>query len=444
MFASEIKAFLDHPKFIKKLNKEILGPYLSFNFTPTTETFFEGVNRLNAGHYLTVKNNQLEIHQYYELSFFKKDQTLSEASKNISEVIKSSLKYHLTSDVQIGAFLSSGIDSSYLVSLAKPPKTFTVGYQNAEYSEITNAEDLCTKLNITNINQKITKEEFLKIVPTVMYYMDEPTSDIAAISLYFLAKLASKDVKVVLSGEGADEFFGGYNTYQEVLTYPSYCQLPFVVRSFISRILNLLPEFKGRNYLVRHGLKLEERYVGINPVFTPKECQKILSFKNSFANSSITKPLVEKFKDQDELTLMQIIDIKNWLIKDILHKADRMSMASSIELRVPFLDPQVFEVASSLSTDLKINKNTTKVALRAAARKVIPTNASDKKKLGFPVPLAEWIKSPLYYEEINSTFQKDYVKEFFNSKKILSLLKQARQGKRGYAKKVWTIYSILK
>ncbi|HOP65787.1 MAG TPA: asparagine synthase (glutamine-hydrolyzing), partial [Bacilli bacterium] len=280
MFASEIKAFLDHPKFKKELNKEILPLYLSFNYSPTEDTFFKGVKKLEPGHFLVYKNGKLIIKRYFKLTFNEKEQPEAKAVEEIANIMKDSVKKHMLADVEVGSFLSSGIDSSYLVALARPDKTYTVGYKISKYNEISYAEDLAKKLNINNTSKIITKEEYFKVIPKIMYHMDEPLADPAAVALYFVSKLASKDVKVVLSGEGADEFFGGYNYYREEVDYKFYNKIPFFIRHAISSVCKLLPEVRGINFLVRRGQKLEDNYIGVNKVFSEKERKKIINFKD--------------------------------------------------------------------------------------------------------------------------------------------------------------------
>lgn len=444
MFASEIKSFLEHPDFERVLNKELIGPYLSFSFTPTTETFFKGVYRLDPGCSLTLKNNKITIKRYYKIEFKEKRMDFDKTVDEISKVMKDSVEHHLLSDVEVGSFLSSGIDSSYIVSIAKPDKTYTVGYDLPKYNEIEYAEDLADKLGIKNVSKKITKQEYMDIVPTLLYHMDEPSSDPAAIALYFVANLASQDVKVVLSGEGADEFFGGYNTYREEVDLKFYNKIPYPIRHLAAIIFGLLPEFRGRNFIVRRGTKLENEYVGINKVFSEKERKKVLSFKDTIKNKDITKEVFDEYQDKDNLIKMQAIDINYWLIKDILQKADRMTMANSIEGRVPFIDKEVFKVASSLPEDYKVTKANTKVALREAAKKDIPNESYKKKKLGFPVPLREWMRDEDLYNEIKNTISQDFVKEFFNQEYILNLLEQHKNHKKDTYRKVWTVYCFVK
>jgi len=444
MFASEIKCFLEHPKFVKELNKDLLAPYLTFSFTPTTETFFKGVNRLNPGESLTYQNGKIKIEKYFTYDFKEEHMTYDEAVKRIGNTMEDSIKHHLESDVEVGSFLSSGIDSSYIVSLARPDKTYTVGYDIPKYSEISYAEDLASHLNIENISRKINKDEYIKIVPKVMYHMDEPFCDAASIALYFLSELASRDVKVVLSGEGADEFFAGYNTYRETVDMSFYNKIPYFMRHLVAVVLGYLPEFRGRNFLVRRGTKLEDEYIGMNRVFSDREATRVVGHKCTIKNKDLTAPIFNKFKDKDDLIKMQAVDINFWLVKDILHKADRMTMANSLELRVPFIDKEVFNLASSLEMDKKVTKANTKVALRDAAKKVIPNESYKKKKLGFPVPLRAWMSESDVHEEIKNTFMQDYVKELFNQKYILKLLDNSLKGKKDTYKKVWAIYAFLK
>lgn len=277
-----------------------------------------------------------------------------------------------------------------------------------------------------------------------MYHMDEPSSDPAAVALYFVSNLASKDVKVVLSGEGADEFFGGYNIYRKDVDMGFYNKLPYCIRNLLAKIALHLPEVKGVNFLIRRGLTLEESYIGVNKVFNAREIKKMLKVKNQISNQSITASIYEEQKEKSDIIKMQAIDINFWLIKDILQKADRMTMANSLEGRVPFIDKEVFGVASSLPIEYKVTKENTKVALRDAAKKVIPNESYKKKKLGFPVPLRNWMKDDDVYNEIKKTFESDFTKEFFDQKYIVKLLDLHKSGKKDIYKKVWTIYCFLK
>ena len=444
MFASEIKAFLDVPDFEKVFNESILETYLEFSFVPTNETFFKGVHRLDAGCSLLYKDGEIKLNKYFKLDFKEENMSFEDAVKNISDVMKDSVEKHLIADVEVGSFLSSGIDSSYIVSLAKPDKTYTVGYENKKYDETMYAKDLAEKLGIKNESKIITKEEYLENISKIMYHLDEPTSDPAAISLYFVAKLASKDLKVVLSGEGADEFFGGYNYYREEVDYKFYNKLPFCIRHAIGKVASIFPEGRGFNFLVRRGEKLENSYIGVNRNFSSKMAKKVLKNNYELKAIDVTKDVYNEFKNYSNIDKMQAIDINFWLMKDILLKADRMTMASSIEGRVPFIDKEVFKVASHLPFDYKVTKENTKVALRAAAKEVIPTEAYKKKKLGFPVPVREWIKEGDFKEEVEKTLNSDVANKYFNTKIINKMFEEHINGKKDNYRKIWTIYTFIK
>ncbi len=444
MFASEIKSFLDVPAFKKEFNEEILETYLEFSFVPTNETFFKGVYRLDAGCSLLYKDEDIKINKYFKLDFKEDKMSFSDAVKNISDVMDDSVKRHLIADVEVGSFLSSGIDSSYIVSLAKPDKTYTVGYENKKYDEINYAKDLADKLGIKNESKIIKKDEYLDAIPKIMYHLDEPTSDPAAISLYFVAKLASRDLKVVLSGEGADEFFGGYNYYREEVDYKFYNKIPYGIRHVIGKVAGLFPEVRGFNFLVRRGEKLENSYIGVNRNFSEKMARKVLRKNYELKAIDVTKDVYNEFKDYSNIDKMQAIDINFWLMKDILLKADRMTMASSIEGRVPFIDKEVFSVASKLPFNYKVTKENTKVALREAARKVIPTDAYKKKKLGFPVPIREWIKDGKFKEDIEKTINSNVANKYFNVKFLNKLFNEHISGKKDNYRKIWTVYTFIK
>ena len=443
MFASEPKAFLANPDFEKKLNTDILSAYLCFNSVPTSETFFKGVYRLDPGTCLIYKDGKIKTKSFFTLEFKEKNDDMDKIVDNIDKAMKNSVEYHQISDVEVGSFLSSGIDSSYIVSLAKPDKTFTVGYDNPKFDEISYAKDLSDKLGIENYSKKITMDEYIESFPKIMYYMDEPLADPSAIALYFVSEIASKEVKVVLSGEGADEFFAGYNSYQEELTMQGYMKLPYFLRHIVSNIVSIFPDIRGFNFLYRRGQKLENYNIGLGRVFRDKEAQSIVKIPNQINTKDIVKNVYDRYKDNSTLIQRQMIDYYYWLVNDFLHAVDRNTMMFGLEARTPFLDNKVYEVAKSLPTYAKINKETTKVALRKAASKVIPNEAYKKKKLGFPVPLREWIKTDKLYNIIKEKFNGESAKLFFDTKKINKLLEEHKNGKRDSYKKVWTIYTFL-
>lgn len=443
MFASEIKAFLDHPDFKKEFNDQILSAYLCFNSTPTEETFFKGVYRLEPGHQLIYKNRTKKIERFFKLEFTETEQDLNNIVKDIQKSMEDSVKHHEIADVEVGSFLSSGIDSSYLVSVSKPDKTYTVGYDNPKYDEISYAKDLAEKLGITNKSKKITKKEYIEAFPKIMYHMDEPLADPSAIALYFVAQIASEDVKVVLSGEGADELFGGYNTYKEEIDQAWYMKIPYPLRRAASAIAGLLPEVRGFNFIYRRGRKLKDYNIGLGRVFRDEEAMKIVKCSNQIHTKDIVAPFYEEYKDNSTMVQRQVIDFYFWLVRDFLHAVDRNTMMFGLEARTPFLDKEVYEVARKLPVSAKINKETTKPALRLAAKKVIPNESYKKKKLGFPVPLREWIREEDLYQEIKDKFNAPIAQKFFDTKRIIKLLESHKSGKKDCYKKVWTIYTFI-
>lgn len=443
LFSSEIKSFLAHPNFKKELNLEMLESYLTFQYSVGEDTFFKNVYKLRPGHYLKYKDGSLEIKKYYELKFDEDNtKTLEEWEKGIREHLDDSIKAHKISDVEVGSFLSSGVDSSLIATLSNVDKTFTVGFENKQYSEIDYAKDLSQKINTKNINKTITKKEYFDKISDIMYYMDEPLADPSCIALYFVANIASQNVKVALSGEGADEIFGGYNIYAEPYTWAWYYKIPYPIRKLIGSLASIFKHKRGINFLIRRGQKLEDRYVGNAFIFNNKEVKKILSYKPyKKGYQEFTKEYYDKVKDKDDVTKMQYIDFNFWLIGDILLKADKMSMANSLEVRVPYLDRIVIDYARHIPTKYKVDKNTTKKCFRRVASEVLEDKVSSKKKLGFPVPIRNWIKEDDIYNKIKSRFLE--ASEFFNTKEIVKLLDDHRNNKYDNSRKIWTIYIFL-
>ena len=442
MFGSEIKSFLGNPKFSKELNQDMLKQYLTFQYSVGDKTFFKNVYKLMPGHYFTYKNNQMTIAKYYELEIKNDDsKTLEEWKDIIRKELNESIKYHKISDVEVGSFLSSGVDSSIIATLSDVDKTFTVGYDNKKYSEIDYAKELSDMIDVKNISKKVSKEEYFSKFPKIQYYMDEPLADPAAVALYFVANTASKHVKVALSGEGADEIFGGYNIYHEPYSVSWYNKIPYFIRRFIGILAYPFRNHTGFNFLVRRSKKLEDRYVGNAFIFAPEDANKILSYKDSNNFKSLTRPYYDKAKDYDDVAKMQYIDFNFWLIGDILLKADKMSMANSLEVRVPFLDKKLIESVINMPAKYKIVGTQTKYAFREVCNETLPEKWAQKKKLGFPVPIREWIKEDDVYNKIYDTFSN--ASQFFKPKKIIKLLEQHKKGKRDNSRKIWTIYTFL-
>ena len=447
MYASEIKSLLKHPDFLKKVNKEALKPYLTFQTSVLNETFFKNVYKLKPGHYFTYDFNteKMEINKYYEIKFEPQKQDFDKLVNEIDNTITKSIDYHTISDVPVGSYLSGGIDSSYVVSYLKPDKTFSVGFDYKDFNEVPLAKDLSDILHIQNKNELINADDFFESINKVEYYADEPTANLSAVPLYFLSKLASKDVKVVLSGEGADELFGGYTGYDEDIKLKKYRKLPLFLRKFIKLLVSPLPSFHGKNFLTKGGSKIEDYFIGQAFVFNNKEANKILTdnYKSNLKYQDITKPYFDKVKDENDVTKMQYLDMHLWLPNDILLKADKMSMANSLELRVPILDKEVFALASSIPVEYKISHNTTKYALRKAASKRIPEDWYKRRKKGFPVPIIKWFREEKYYNIVKEIFNQDFTKEFFDQNALLKMLDDHYKGKKNNCRKIWTVYVFL-
>ena len=446
VYGSEIKSILEFPKYKKKFNRKTLDNYLSFQYALPPETFFEGIYCLLPGHYLWYKNGKVTTTRYWEATFDPNEElTEDEAVDSIEKVFEESVDAHKISDVEVGCFLSSGVDSSYVSTYFADQKTFTVGFDFGEkYNEISWAQGLSKEIGVDHKYKIISSEEFWGNIRKVQYHMDQPLADPSCIALYFVSKLASEYVKVVLSGEGADELFGGYTIYNEINSLRGYQKLPLGLRKFLAAIVRPLPKFKGRNFILRGALSVEERFIGNAFMFNKKEKQKILK-DGSIAHEpqEFTKPIYDRVKNYDDITKMQYLDINTWLIGDILLKADRMSMANSLELRVPFLDKEVFKVARTIPYKLRVNKENTKYVMRKAALRHMPKKSAEKKKLGFPVPTRVWLKDEKYYNIVKDTFNSETAKQFFNSEELIKFLDDHYKGKEDNSRKVWTVYIFL-
>ncbi len=449
IFGSEIKSFLDHPDFKKELNEEALGHFLSFQYSPTEETFFKNVYKLPPAHCFTYKNGKFEKTRYFRPEFSPENGVLEYFADRADEAVRESVKAHKIADVEVGSFLSSGIDSSYIAEAADVDKTFTVGFESPDgdrYNEIHYAKEFAKTINVENISKVITPDEYWDSFSNIQYHMDEPLADPAAIALYFVSKLASEYVKVVMSGEGADELFGGYKIYQEPITLTAYDSLPFCIRRAISKLCEHLPKVHGINYLIRRGKTIEERFIGNAYIFTKKERDRLLKSEKA-KKAAEPKVLCDKFysevKNKDDITKMQYLDINMWLMGDILLKADKTSMANSLELRVPFLDKKVLELASTIPLDCRVNTKTTKLALRKAAEKTLPKRTADKDKLGFPVPIRVWLKEEKYYNRVHDAFLSENAQKFFDTKKLIKMLDDHKADKADLSRKIWTVYTFL-
>lgn len=445
MFSSEIKSFLANEKFQKKLNHQALKTYLNFQYSALDETFFKGVFRLKPGHYFKYHNNQLEISPYFTFQYEASNNSLEDSINNLNTVLKESVEYHKRSDVSIGSFLSGGVDSSYIAASLLPDTTYSVGFDYEKFNETNEAQELSDLLKIENKRKLISSEEFMEGVKRVQYYSDEPHANLSAVGLYYLSSLARNDVKVVLSGEGADELYGGYDLYNQSRTFIRYKKLPKIMRKGIGKLASKLPDMRGKQFLIKGGQRIEDYYIGQAFIFDNDESNNILKkkYQTNIKYQDVTKPYFDKVKNQSDIVKMQYLDMNLWLPNDILLKADKMTMANSLELRVPFLDKEVFNHSITIDDKYKINNGITKYIFREASKQLLPNEWSKRKKKGFPVPFSIWLKDKKIYKEVHDTFNSEFAKEFFEVDKINQLLDDHYHNKKNNGRKVYTIYCFL-
>ena len=441
LFASEIKAFLDHSSFEKQLNTAQLPLYLSCQYSPGRDTFFAGVQKLLPGHFLEFSEGIVRTTRWVQPAFLPGD--TPPAPDELEAVLRQSAEAHKIADVEVAGFLSGGVDSAYLTALARPARTYTISYAEPKYDESFPARALARNLGLRNRVRCISPGEFWDAVPAVQYHMDEPMADAAAVALYFLNREAARDVKVVLSGEGADELFGGYNIYRDPFTARWYNRLPPWLRGGLGAAASLLPPGPGVNFLVRRGLSLEERYFGPTALLTEREKRRLLpGYEGDGDPVCLTESSWDMTEDQDPVTRMQQVDLQLWLAGDILLKADKMSMAHSLELRVPYLDKEVFALAAALPAAAKANARMTKIALRQAAARTLPPAAAARKKLGFPVPVRDWLRQEPYTSRVRAVFSRPAAGEFFNVRLLHTMLNHHLHGGDCW-RQIWCVYSFL-
>lgn len=456
MFGSEIKSFLPHPDFNKVLNKQALKPYLTFQYSPLNgETFFKGVHRLQEGHYFTYKDGQMTIKEYWDADYRHKE-NLSEKEwvDKIDATVQESIAIHKNADVEVGSFLSSGVDSSYVASILRPEHTFSIGFDDKTYNEAIEARKLTETLGLNNVAAIINGEMSFKAFPLIQYHLDEPDANPSCVPLYFLSNLASQYVRVVQSGEGADELFAGYSAYglhtnSKVIRVVAQGlrKLPKGIRYSIGRSLGKMKNFHGRMHLYAATAPSREYFIGHAEIFSEKEASSYVTpaFQEAPTVAEIVGPYFDKADQlaKEEVNKMQYLDVHQWMPKDILLKADKLTMASSLESRVPLLDIEMMKLAQSIPTKYLINQNNTKDVFRQASNRHLPEAWANREKLGFPVPIKAWLREDLGYKQIKALFEADFVTEFFDQAKILQLVEDHHDGKADLQRKIWAIYSFL-
>ncbi|PLS28605.1 asparagine synthase (glutamine-hydrolyzing) [Bifidobacterium parmae] len=453
MYASEIKSLLQHPDFVKELNREALKPYMTFQYPPFAETFFKGVFKLPEGHYFTYRDGKMDIHRYYDERFRESDVTLDHLVDTIDDTVMGSVKAHQIADVEVGSFLSSGVDSSYVAAVARPQHTYSIGFGKGTYNESQQAGELAEILKLNNTAEALTDEEAFSAFPQIQWHLDEPDSNPSCVPLFFLSKLAAHDVKVVLSGEGADELFGGYIDYGvhtkskaiKVVTR-WLTHLPAGARHAIARWCKG-KTFHGAWHLYANLAPAEESFIGQARVFEESESDRIL--KPAYRKAPSVQSIVDRTyariegKGLSELKKKQYLDMHQWMPGDILLKADKLTMAHSLELRVPLLDKVLMGVAEQVPTKWLINDENTKYAFRQAAGRHLPEEWKSREKLGFPVPIKKWLREEKYYKLVRSVFERDYVNEFFDQDALLKMLDDNYAGRTDDRRRIWTVYTFL-
>lgn len=440
-FSSEIKSFLKLKEFKPEVNDAAVYNYLSYQYNPLKETFFKNVFKLSPGHYLKIdlKTEQFEEKSYWQFKF-EPDENLNEdkTREKILETMKDSVAHHMIADVPVGSFLSGGIDSSIIATLMqkirgeKKIKTFTVGFESL--SESVEAKETSEPLGTDHTEITVSSKEYFEALPKAVWHFDEPVADPSAIGLYFLAREARKHVTVVLSGEGSDELFGGYNIYLEPFARARIAWLPRPVLKFLSTL-----PLRGSNFAMRALQSLEERYIGNASIFKSNEVESI--WKGSGQNKFPLKDFYTRVETQSDSTKMQYVDINTWLVGDILAKADKMTMAHSLELRVPFLDKEVAELTRTLPDKFKWRGGVTKYLLREAFKSVLPESTRQRKKLGFPTPVKTWFTRER--EDIYGIIlDNEYIKSRLDTAVIRQLIEDHVSEKRDNSRKIYLLLML--
>jgi asparagine synthase (glutamine-hydrolysing) len=445
-FSSERKA-LAEPGELAALDADALRRYLAFQYVPAPDTMTPPIRALPPGYAMIARPGRpVDVYRYWRADLRPARVASESTPRTILAAMRDSVAVHLRSHAPLGAFLSGGIDSAAICALAAEHRpdllTFTVGFEREGYSEIDRAQETAAAIGVRSIPYVITREEFFRHLPQVIWHLDDPMADAAAVPLWFVAREAAKHVKVVLSGEGSDELFGGYAIYHQPGVVRAGERLPDWGRAPIKKAASMIPAgVRGRGFLERTSTPLRRRYIGNARVFTDDEVARIAARPGTASPWDVTNPVYDQAEHAglDDVSTMQLVDINTWLAGDILVKADRMTMAHSLELRVPFLDAEVLKVASRLARTEKIGAGTTKLALRSAMSEVLPKAAAERAKLGFPVPIGHWLTSDSY-EFADQMLRQAQTGEWIDRKKALRLLEALRAGEPGVEwRHVWVL-----
>lgn len=431
-----------------------LQHYVTLQYVPEPETLTTGIRRLESGTYALFAPGEKGRYVRYFSPVLSAPSSMvnntgEAAYRRIKEALEDSVAKHMRADVTVGSFLSGGIDSTAIAALARRHndalKTFTTGFEREGYSEIDVAAESAAAIGVEHVVKVVSPEEFAAAIPEIIWYLDEPVADPALVPLYFVAREARKHVKVVLSGEGADEFFGGYTIYKEPLSLAPFEKVPGALRPFLGRVSGRLPEgMRGKSLLHRGSLRLEDRYYGNARSFSEAQVASVLrDYRPQWGHQDVTAPIYAQSEGWDPVARMQHVDLFTWLRGDILVKADKITMANSLELRVPFLDKEVFEVARTLPTSEKISHGTTKYALRRAIAEIVPEHVINRRKLGFPVPTRHWLAGPELHDWARGIVRDSATDEFVDKASVLRMLDEHRAGTSDHSRRIWTMLCFM-
>ena len=456
VFASEMKCILEMADEIGlelNLDRRAIEHYVDLQYVPEPESLHANIRRVESGCTVTLRPGEDVVAERYFKPRFPVQQVKQgeeqQLFNRIAEALEDSVAKHMRADVTVGSFLSGGIDSTAIATLAKRHNpdllTFTTGFEREGYSEVDVAAESAEAIGVEHIVKIVSPEEYAESIPKIMWYLDNPVADPSLVPLYFVAQEARKHVKVVLSGEGADELFGGYTIYKEPLSLAPFEKVPSPLRRGLGKLSQVLPEgMKGKSLLNRGSMTMEERYYGNARSFNFEQMQRVIPWaKREWDHREVTAPIYAQSEDFDPVARMQHLDLFTWMRGDILVKADKINMANSLELRVPFLDKEVFKVAESIPYDLKISHGTTKYALRKAMEQIVPAHVLHRKKLGFPVPMRHWLAGDELYGWAQDTINESQTEDIFNKKEVLEMLKEHRDGVSDHSRRLWTVLSFM-
>ena len=456
VFASEMKCILEMADEIGlelNLDRRAIEHYVDLQYVPEPESLHANIRRVESGCTVTLRpGEEVVLERYFKPRFpvqQVKQGKEQQLFNRIAEALEDSVAKHMRADVTVGSFLSGGIDSTAIATLAKRHNpdllTFTTGFEREGYSEVDVAAESAEAIGVEHIVKIVSPEEYAESIPKIMWYLDNPVADPSLVPLYFVAQEARKHVKVVLSGEGADELFGGYTIYKEPLSLAPFEKIPSPLRRGLGKLSQVLPEgMKGKSLLNRGSMTMEERYYGNARSFNFEQMQRVIPWaKREWDHREVTAPIYAQSEGFDPVARMQHLDLFTWMRGDILVKADKINMANSLELRVPFLDKEVFKVAESIPYDLKISHGTTKYALRKAMEQIVPAHVLHRKKLGFPVPMRHWLAGDELYGWAQDTINESQTEDIFNKKEVLEMLKEHRDGVSDHSRRLWTVLSFM-